>query len=82
MENTEKYLREQFELEIIDWLNSDNENGTYIACKLVEIAKQEFLKLNKPHVSSSVSLKNTKHCKADAKDRCDHDDCTKCSHYY
>ena len=51
MENIESKLVEQFENEILNWLNGENENATYIAAILVEIAKQEFLKLNKPAVS-------------------------------
>lgn len=50
MENIESKLVEQFENEILNWLNGENENATYIAAILVEIAKQEFLKLNKPAV--------------------------------
>ena len=51
MENIESKLVEQFENEILNWLHGENENATYIAAILVEIAKQEFLKLNKPAVS-------------------------------
>lgn len=54
MENIESKLVEQFENEILNWLNGENENATYIAAILVEIAKQEFLKLNKPAVIKSA----------------------------
>ena len=56
MKNTESELVGRFENEILNWLNSENENGTYIAAILVEIAKQEFLKLNKPAVSKSEDI--------------------------